>query len=254
MAISPTKAVSRERCRSRFPEIRGRIGQKRVLSRDLPMHWTGVAIALGGGADGEGARPLPDLGLIPTDCHPPVTPSPPAGTRTFLLKAPAPEGGQYVGIPGTSRLPGCKPLDSIKKDRYSPPVRVPVIGNRCTSPRNEMSGPGTGGSTMPVAPTASGGGDGIIRAATPEEPGAMWACILAFGRMLGANPTSRLQRTGAGRKDGVSTGSLIFSAVLPAKRTSPGPFTLPHQRRLPERERSTPGSPMIARLSLPAGS
>jgi hypothetical protein len=40
---------------------------------------------------------------IPTDCHTPVTPSPQAGTRTFLLKAPAPGRGQYVGIPG------CKP-------------------------------------------------------------------------------------------------------------------------------------------------
>ncbi len=41
--------------------------------------------------------------------------------------------GQYVGIPGTSRLPGCKPPDSVKKGQYTPPLRVPVIGNRCTS-------------------------------------------------------------------------------------------------------------------------
>ena len=41
--------------------------------------------------------------------------------------------GQYVGIPGTSRLPGGNPPDSVKKGQYTPPVRVPVIGNRCTS-------------------------------------------------------------------------------------------------------------------------
>ena len=51
-----------------------RVGPNPVLPRDLPVHWTVVAIAMG--------------------------------------------RGQYVGIRGTSRLPGCKPPDSVKKDQY----------------------------------------------------------------------------------------------------------------------------------------
>jgi hypothetical protein len=31
------------------------------------------------------------------------------------------------------RPPGCKPPDSVKKGRYSPPLSVPIIENRCTS-------------------------------------------------------------------------------------------------------------------------
>ena len=38
-----------------------------------------------------------------------------------------------MGIPEKSRLPGCKPPESVKRERYSPPLRVPVIENRCTS-------------------------------------------------------------------------------------------------------------------------
>ena len=80
------------------------------------MHWTGVAIALGGGADGEGARPLPGLELnsyrLPSACNP----SPPAA-HAFLLKAPAPEGA--AGDTGDKPSPGMQTLDSIKRSILS---------------------------------------------------------------------------------------------------------------------------------------
>jgi len=72
-----------------------------VLLRDLPMEWTVVAIAMGGGDRGGGFS------------------SPQAGTRTFLLKAPAPLPGQgrCMGIPGKIRARGCKRPDGAKHDR-----------------------------------------------------------------------------------------------------------------------------------------
>ena len=83
------------------------------------MQWTVVDIAMGVGLTGRGLAPSPVSASclqrpdsIPTDSHTPVTPSPQAGTRTFLLKAPAPGRGQYVGIPGCK--PGeCKKIDTL---------------------------------------------------------------------------------------------------------------------------------------------
>ena len=64
-----------------------------------------------------------------------VSPSPPGGYPYVPPQSPRPpEGGQYVGIPGKSRLPGRNPRDSVKKDRYSPPLSVPVIENHCIRP------------------------------------------------------------------------------------------------------------------------
>jgi len=112
-----------------------------LFPRVLPVQWTVVAIAIGGGADGEGASPRPCLCLVSSASRPnsyrlpsACNPLPAGGYPYVPPQSPCPrEGGQYVGIPGKSRLMGCKPLDSVKKDRYSPPLRVPVIENRCTS-------------------------------------------------------------------------------------------------------------------------
>ncbi len=76
-----------------------------VLLRDLPLEWT-VGISSWGEGTGEGE-----------------TPSPQAGTRTFLLKVPAPpSGGSTWGYPGKNRLPGYKPPGSVKSNQYSPPL------------------------------------------------------------------------------------------------------------------------------------
>ena len=103
------------------------------LLKHVLMPWTVVAIAMGVGLTGRGLAPSPVSASclqrpdsIPTDSHTPVTPSPQAGTRTFLLKPPPPEGGSMWGYRDAN------PPESVKKDRYSPPLRVPVIWNRCT--------------------------------------------------------------------------------------------------------------------------
>jgi hypothetical protein len=139
MAISRGKSCSGSGADAGFPGER-ESGPESGSSPGSPHALDRGGYCHGGGTDGEGRAPSPVSASclqrpdsIPTDCHPPVTPSPPAGTRTFLLKAPAPGGGQYVGIPGTSRLLGGKPPDGVKKDQYSPPVGLPVIGIRCTS-------------------------------------------------------------------------------------------------------------------------
>ncbi len=60
-------------------------------------------------------------------------PRPAGGSPYVPPQSPRPRRGQYVAIPGKSRLPGCKPPASVKQDRYSPPLSVPVIENRCTT-------------------------------------------------------------------------------------------------------------------------
>jgi len=92
----------------------GRTAPERVFLRVLPLERT-VGISPSGEGTGEGR-----------------TPSPQAGTHTFPLKAPPPEGRSTWGYP-EKPFPGCKPPKSVKRDRYSPPLRVPGIGNRCTS-------------------------------------------------------------------------------------------------------------------------
>ena len=71
-----------------------------------------------GGADGEGARPLPGLCLvsslqrpdsIPTDCHPPVTPSPPAGNPYVPPQNPRLRGGAVRGDTGDKPSPRMQP-------------------------------------------------------------------------------------------------------------------------------------------------
>ena len=44
-----------------------------------------------------------------------------------------PGGGAVRGDTGDKPSPGRQPPDSVRKDQYTPPVRVSVIGNRCTS-------------------------------------------------------------------------------------------------------------------------
>ena len=82
------------------------------------MQWTVVDIAMGVGLTGRGLAPSPVSASclqrpdsIPTDCHTPVTPSPQAGTRTFLLKVPALGRGQW-GYRDAN--PGeCKKIDTL---------------------------------------------------------------------------------------------------------------------------------------------
>jgi len=69
----------------------GRTTPERVLLRVLPLERT-VGISPLGEGTGEG-----------------VSPSPQAGTHTFPLKAPAPGGAQYMGIPGKSHSRDANP-------------------------------------------------------------------------------------------------------------------------------------------------
>ncbi len=128
-----------------------------VLSRDLPVQWAVVAIAPGGGADGEG-------GIIP----PPLSPTPklrnprrPRLARAFGTPPPPPSrwrgqcgaifGGQpcpvllrdlpravdrgdiAMGGPGRGKppSPGMQTPGPCEKNRYSALLRVPAIENRC---------------------------------------------------------------------------------------------------------------------------
>jgi len=77
-------------------------GSPRAVDRGGYRHGVGLTVR-GRAPSPVSASCLQRPDSIPTDCHTPVTPSPQAGTRTFLIKAPAPGRGQYVGIPG------CKP-------------------------------------------------------------------------------------------------------------------------------------------------
>jgi hypothetical protein len=88
----------------------------------------------GGGADGEGARPLPYLCLVssasrlnsyrlPYACNPL-----PAGGYPYVPpQSPRPRKGAVRGDTGMQTP------ESVKQDRYSPPLSVPVIENRCSS-------------------------------------------------------------------------------------------------------------------------
>ena len=85
----------------------------------IPMQWTVVAIALGGGADGEGARPSPLSHRV-----------------AILVTPPRPKGrGQCVAIPGGNRLMG------ISRNSRFHPGQEGISGFRDTAACGEGASP-----------------------------------------------------------------------------------------------------------------
>lgn len=90
--------------------------------------------ALGVGLTGRGLAPSPVSASClqrpdstPTDCRTPVTPLSAGGYPCIPLQSPCSRRG---AVRGDTEM---QTPESVKKDRYSPPLRVPVIEIRCTS-------------------------------------------------------------------------------------------------------------------------
>ena len=131
-----------------------------LLPRPLPGARAVMAISRGKPCPGSGA----DAGFPGDGESEPESGSSPESPRALDRGGYRHGVGQYVGIPGTSHLPGGNPPDSVKKINTSPLLRVPVIGNRCTSTRSAyiLLPPGMRGSSS-GASTGDGGTPRISR-------------------------------------------------------------------------------------------
>ena len=131
-----------------------------LLPRPLPGARAVMAISRGKPCPGSGA----DAGFPGDGESEPESGSSPESPRALDRGGYRHGVGQYVGIPGTSHLPRGNPPDSVKKINTSPPLRVPVIGNRCTSTRSAyiLLPPGMRGSSS-GASTGDGGTPRISR-------------------------------------------------------------------------------------------
>ena len=159
----------------------GRTAPERVFLRVLPLEWT-VGISPSGEGTGEGANPHPAGG------YPYVPP-----------QSPRPRRGAVRGDTREKPFPGCKPPKSVKRDRYSPPLRVPGIGNRCTSGLFQLKFPiktapvwrrGGSPALFHRAPGLACAGRGLAPSSARTRPENRWCSCVTLPHASGWRSTS----------------------------------------------------------------